>query len=86
MKPSQAREPETSFSVMSRPRPPVQTAEVSPMVSAAETRKTSVTDTIAPISNFGVYANSFGRAMMPSSCTVFFMDAKSTMPKNSETI
>ena len=32
MKPSQASEPETSFSVMSRPRPPVQTAEVSPMV------------------------------------------------------
>ena len=55
------------------------------MVSAAETRKTSVTEMIAPISNFGVYANSFGRAMMPSSCTVLFMDAKSTMPKNSET-
>ena len=54
IKPSQPREPETSFSVISRPRPPVQTAEVSPMVSAAETRKTSVTETIAPISNFGV--------------------------------
>ena len=40
---------------------------------------------IAPMSNFGVKANSFGSAMMPSSCTVLFMDAKSTMPKNSET-
>ena len=55
------------------------------MVSAAETRKTSVTEMIAPISNFGVYANSFGRAMMPSSCTVLFMDSKSTIPKNRET-
>ena len=48
IKPSQAREPETLLSVMSRPRPPVQTAEVSPMVSAAETRNTSVTEMIAP--------------------------------------
>ena len=86
IKPSQAREPETSFSVMSRPRPPVQTAEVSPMVSAAETRNTSVTEMIAPRSNFGVKAKSFGSAMIPSSETVSFMDAKSTMPKNRDTI
>lgn len=86
IKPSQAREPEISFSVMSRPRPPVQTAEVSPMVSAAETRNTSVTEMIAPRSNFGVKAKSFGRAMIPSSETVSFMDVKSTMPKNRDAI
>ncbi len=86
IKPSQAREPETSFSVMSRPRPPVQTAEVSPMVSAAETRNTSVTEMIAPRSNFGVKAKSLGSAMIPSSETVSFMDVKSTMPKNRDTI
>ena len=71
---------------MSRPRPPVQTAEVSPMVSAAETRNTSVTEMIAPRSNFGVKAKSFGSAMIPSSETVSFMDTKSTMPKNRDTI
>ena len=54
IKPSQARDPETSFSVISRPRPPVQTAEVSPIVYAAEKKNTSVTETIAPRSNFGV--------------------------------
>ena len=54
IKPSQHREPDNSFSVMSRPRPPVQTAVVSPMVSAAETKNTSVTDTMAPSWNLGV--------------------------------
>ena len=53
-KPSQHREPDSSRSVMSRPRPPVQTAVVSPMVSAAETRNTRVTEMMAPIWNFGV--------------------------------
>ena len=47
-KPSQAREPEISFSLTSRSRPVAQSAEVSPMVSAADTRKIMATETIAP--------------------------------------
>ncbi len=54
MKPSQQREPEISFSVMSLPSPPVQVAVVSPIVSVAETRNTSVTDIMSPSLNFGV--------------------------------
>ena len=47
IKPSQAMEPEVSFSVTSRPKPEAASAEVSPMVSVADTKKMSTTDTIA---------------------------------------
>ena len=48
-KPSQAREPEISFEVISRPSPPETMAVVSPMVSAAETIKIMATEKMAPI-------------------------------------
>ena len=47
-KPSQPREPETSCSVISRFKPEETMAEVSPIVSAAETRKMMQTEKIAP--------------------------------------
>ena len=47
-KPSHASEPETSSSVIFLPSPPIVIAEVSPIVSAAETRKIIQTDKIAP--------------------------------------
>lgn len=54
MKPSQQRNPEISFSVMSLPRPPVHVVVVSPIVSVAETRKTSVTEIMSSSLNYGV--------------------------------
>ena len=53
-KPSTHKEPEISLSVISRPRPPVQVAVVSPMVSTAETMNTRQKDRMVPIWNLGV--------------------------------
>ena len=47
IKPSHANEPEVSLSVTSLPRPEAASAEVSPMVSVAETKKIRTTDKIA---------------------------------------
>ena len=47
-KPSQAMDPAVSFWAASRPRQVEARAEVSPMVSVAETRKIRKTETIAP--------------------------------------
>ena len=66
-KPSQARDPEISFSVTLRFSPVAQRAEVSPMVSAAETRKIIATDTIAPICNSGITGIKAGRERKPPS-------------------
>ena len=85
-KPSTHREPETSFAVISRPRPPVQQAVVSPMVSTAETTNTRQKDRIAPTWNLGVKANSCGTATTPNSWMVSPIAPKSTMPKKMETI
>ena len=46
--PSQAREPDISFSVISRSRPDTTMAVVSPIVSVADTRKITTTDRMAP--------------------------------------
>lgn len=46
IKPSQAIEPEVSFKLASRFKPEAASAEVSPIVSVAETRKISVTEII----------------------------------------
>ena len=54
IRPSQARLPEISLSVDSRPRTVLVMAEVSPMVSVAETRKIMVTETIALRLNTGL--------------------------------
>ena len=51
--PSQAREPEISFPVISRFKPPDTRAEVSPMVSAADTRKIMQAERMAPGWNSG---------------------------------
>lgn len=61
-KPSQAREPCTSLSVISLPRPPTQTAVVSPIVSAAETRKTTTRAIIAFKLNSGLNGRKCGIA------------------------
>ena len=84
-KPSTHREPEISSTVMSRPRPPVQQAVVSPMVSTAETMNTRQKDRMAPSWNWGLKANSWGTATMPSSRMVLPIPAKSTMPKKMDT-
>lgn len=52
-KPSHAIEPESSFSRTSRPKPTMASAEVSPMVSVAETKKMSVTARMAEGWNSG---------------------------------
>ena len=50
--PSQAKESEISSSVTSRFNPEFTRAEVSPIVSVAETKKITTTAIIAPRSNF----------------------------------
>ena len=75
-KPSQAMEPESSFSFTSRLRPTMVSAEVSPIVSVADTRKISVTDTIAPRLNSGVNGMSCGSA----NSSMFWKPLKSTAP------
>ena len=80
-KPSHAMEPVSSFSFTSRFRPTIVSAEVSPIVSVADTRKMSVTDTMAPRLNSGVNGMSCGSAnsCMPAN------PLKSTAPMNSAT-
>lgn len=51
MKPSQQMEPEVYFSVASQPRPDAASAEVSPMVSVADTRKIRMVEKIASARN-----------------------------------
>ncbi len=75
-KPSHAMEPVSSFSFTSRLRPTIVKADVSPMVSVADTRKMSVTDTMAPRSNSGANGMSCGSA---NSCR-FANPLKSTAP------
>lgn len=48
MKPSQAMDPAVSFAFTSLPRPEDASADVSPMVSVADTRKIKNTETMAP--------------------------------------
>lgn len=62
-KPSQAIEPDVSFVVASLPSPDTASADVSPIVSVAETRKINVTDTIALTLNSGFAGRSFGNAI-----------------------
>ena len=54
MKPSQAIEPEVSFTVVLRLRPVAARADVSPIVSVADTRNINVTEIIALILNSGL--------------------------------
>ena len=65
-KPSHAKDPEISSEVMSLSRPPDTIAVVSPIVSAADTKKMIATEKIAPIWNSGEYGKSFGREIIPS--------------------
>lgn len=64
-KPSQAREPDISFSVISRSRPETTMAVVSPIVSVAETRNITTTDKIAPKWNSGIKGKILGRDIIP---------------------
>ena len=80
--PSHAREPEISFSVISLFSPEATMAVVSPMVSAAETRKIIQTERMAPILNCGVKGKSLGRDTKPSEK----IRLKSTLPINMERI
>ena len=75
--PSQAREPEISFPVISRFRPPDTRADVSPMVSAADTRKMMQAEMIAPAWNSGTKGRRDGRAMIPPD----MIRLKSTLPR-----
>lgn len=77
IKPSQAIEPEISFSVASRFKPETAKAEVSPIVSVAETRKISITEIIAFKLNSGLKGKNSGSAIMPLVATAL----KSTFPK-----
>ena len=81
-KPSQAREPEISFEVISRPSPPETMAVVSPMVSAAETIKIMATEKMAPIWNSGAKGRSAGRETIPSEK----ITDRSTLPINTARI
>ena len=84
MNPSQQRDPETSFSVMSLPRPPVHAAVVSPIVSTADTMNTRQNDIMAPAWNLGLNAKSSGTENTPISLMVSPIAPKSTIPKNIE--
>ena len=64
MKPSQQMEPEVSFSLASRPKPDAASAEVSPMVSVAETRKIRMVEKIASARNSIWNGMSCGIAMI----------------------
>ena len=74
--PSQAIEPLISFSVTSLPNPDAATADVSPIVSVADTKKIIVTDTIALILNSGLNGIKCGTDMIPQSAN----PEKSTFP------
>ena len=84
--PSHASDPDTSFSVISLSSPPATTAVVSPIVSAADTRKTTTIDKIALILNIGLYGNILGNAMKPTSFIVSAKCEKSTIPNIKEAI
>ena len=75
--PSQAREPEISLPVISRFKPPDTRAEVSPMVSAADTRKIIQADMMAPAWNSGIKGSMVGKAMIPPD----MIRLKSTFPR-----
>ena len=80
--PSQAIEPSVSFTVTGRFNPEIASAEVSPMVSVAETRKINVMDTIAPALNTGLNGMMDGRLTAAVSCSA----EKSTAPINTARI
>ena len=75
-KPSQAIEPEVSSRVTSRPSPEAASAEVSPMVSVADTRKISTTEMMASAWNSIRNGIRCGTAMMEVSRSA----EKSTLP------
>ena len=75
-KPSQARDPWISLSVISRPRPPAQTAVVSPIVSAADTKNTTTMEIIALRLNCGLKGINLGMEKKLASA----IGEKSTMP------
>ena len=81
-KPSQAKEPEISFSLISLFRPAMVMAEVSPMVSAADTRKMMATETMAPQLNSGAKGRKAGREKR---LPLKICD-RSTMPAKMETM
>ena len=85
-KPSHASDPDTSFSVMSLSSPPATTAVVSPIVSAADTKKIRATDKIAPGLNIGLYGNTLGNAINPTVFIVPVKCEKSTIPNIREII
>ena len=62
--------------MISRPKPPATSAEVSPMVSAADTIKMIHADMIAPAWNSGLIGSRCGNAMMPPDMIIL----KSTFP------
>lgn len=76
IKPSQAMEPEVSFKLASRSRPEAASAEVSPMVSVADTKKINVVEMMALILNSGLNGSKDGNAMT----AVFCKELKSTTP------
>ena len=80
--PSQAIEPDVSFSVTSLPRPDTANADVSPMVSVAETRNIKVTERIAFALNSGLNGMICGSAMIEVSFNV----EKSTIPMHTATM
>ena len=82
MKPSQAIEPEVSFAVTSRFKPEAARAEVSPIVSVAETKKIKITEKIALALNSGLKGINEGTAIIevPES------EEKSTTPIITATI
>ena len=77
IKPSQAIEPEVSFKVASRFKPAAARAEVSPIVSVADTRKIKVTEIIAFMLNSGLNGSNCGNAMIE----VPSREEKSTAPR-----
>ena len=77
-KPSHAMDPDNSLSRTSRLRPTMVSAVVSPIVSVADTRKISATDTMAPRLNSGANGMGCGSANNPTSAKPL----KSTLPMN----
>ena len=76
MKPSQAIEPEVSFTVALRLRSVAARADVSPIVSVADTRNINVTEIIALILNSGLNGIIDGNVTID----VLFKAEKSTTP------
>ena len=80
--PSDAIEPDISLSFTSRFRPPDTIADVSPIVSAAETKNITITDRIGPILNSGVNIRKSGIDVILLPLTY----DKSTIPRLTATI